>query len=211
MRGIFITFEGGEGSGKTTLLEGIYENLLKRGFPLLKTREPGGTHVGEAMRNLVLHDKERLAPYTELCIYLASRAQHVADVILPALRGGKIVLCDRFNDSTVAYQGYARGLGMVLVGRFCNFIAQDLRPDLTICLDLDPSIGLARLVKKSKNSLDKIENENVAFHQKVRDGFHLIAEEDPTRFKMIDGEQDEKDVLAQAMNLINPICNNLRK
>lgn len=211
MRGIFITFEGGEGAGKTSLLEAVYDKIEKKGLPVIKTREPGGTEIGQEIRNLVLHQKGQLDPLAELCLFLASRAQHVSNVILPALKAGKIVLCDRFNDSTAAYQGYARGLSMVLVGRFCKFITQDLTPDLTICLDLDPEIGFQRVQKERKKIYDRIEEENIHFHQKVRKAFHMIAEEEPERFRMIDGALPQKEVLSLAMSLIDELICVLKK
>src|SRR5260221_14604324 len=137
MRGLFITFEGGEGAGKTTLIEEIARQLASEGYSVLKTREPGGTKLGEHIRAILLQHTEPVSPYSELCLFLASRAQHILEVIGPALEAKKIVLCDRFNDSSIAYQGAARGLGMDKGAEFCEFISQVLQPNLTLYLDLE--------------------------------------------------------------------------
>jgi dTMP kinase len=207
-KGAFITFEGGEGAGKTTLIDKIAEILFARRFSVIKTREPGGTFLGEEIRNLVLNHRAEggISPFAELCLFLASRAEHIKQVILPALKGGKIVLCDRFNDSTIAYQGYARNLGMQEVESFCSFISQNLKPDLTLYLDIDPLLGLKRVKKEplraSKGGLDRIESEHLSFHQKIREGFHLIAKKEPERFFMIDSSQPKDKVLEFSIELI---------
>ena len=134
---LFITFEGGEGAGKTTLINSIVDAILAHGRRVVKVREPGGSSLGEDLRTLVLRHSEPISPYAELCLFLASRAQHIFEVIAPALKAGKIVLCDRFNDSSIAYQGSARGLGMGRVSEVCAFFSQGLTPDLTLYLDID--------------------------------------------------------------------------
>lgn len=182
--GMFITLEGGEGAGKTTLMKALGSFLRAQGISVIEIREPGGTRLGEAIRELVLHSKESISPYAELALFLASRAQHVSEVILPSLRSGAWVLCDRFHDSTVAYQGGARGLGMEEVSQFCRFISGFLDPDLTLYLDLDPSEGLLRA--KSRCAQDRIESENLSFHQKIRDSFLAIHKKDPNRFRLLD-------------------------
>src|SRR6187431_1687241 len=149
-RGIFITIEGGEGAGKTTLIESLYQHLLGLGREVLKTREPGGTPLGEEIRKILLHSTGPVSPYAELSLFLASRAQHISELIAPALAAGKVVLCDRFNDSTIAYQGMARGLGMEEVAAVCRFICAGLEPQLTLYLDIDPAVGLSR-AKKSRS------------------------------------------------------------
>src|SRR5690606_19081528 len=159
-RGVFISFEGGEGAGKSTLIERIASHL--QDYPVLKVREPGGTALGEALRELLLQQKGPVSPYAELSLFLASRAQHISEVIGPALEDGMIVLCDRFNDSTIAYQGAARGLGMEKVDQFCKFISQGLSPHLTLYLDIHPELGLHRAA--SVRAQDRIEAETIAFH-----------------------------------------------
>ncbi len=199
MQGVLITFEGGEGAGKTTLIEALFSHLKKEGKNLVKTRAPGGTKTGEAIRDLLLHKNEViLAPRTELLLFLADRAQHVEEIILPALKKGEIVLCDRFNDSTVAYQGEGRGFGIDRVKELCAFASAAVIPNLTIYLDLDPKLGLRR----ASSNKDKIESETVAFHEKIRQAFHQIAKTEPKRFRIIDATQTKETVLAQALELI---------
>ena len=196
-KSLFITFEGGEGAGKTTLIEEIAGELSKKEIPFIKTREPGGTPLGEEVRKLLLGDYS-LSHYTELCLFLASRAQHIAEVIKPALEAGKIVLCDRFNDSSIAYQGAARNLGETKVSEFCSFISEGLEPDLTFYLDLDPEVGLKRI----QRSRDRIEAESIAFHTKIREAFHRLAKHHPGRLKILDASESAPKVFARAMELV---------
>src|SRR5580658_5141815 len=145
-KGFFVTFEGGEGSGKTTLLAQLSDVLTQQGYQVVNTREPGGTPLGETIRHWVLHQDpiKRIGNKAELLLFLAARAQHIEEVILPALQEGKIVLCDRFNDSTVAYQGWARGLGIKYVQKLCRLICGKVIPQLTLFLNVSPEVGLAR-------------------------------------------------------------------
>jgi len=199
-QGLFITFEGGEGAGKTTLIEEIYKHLLQEGRQVLKTREPGGTPLGEEIRALLLHHQGPVSPYAELSLFLASRAQHIAEVILPALQAGKIVLCDRFNDSTIAYQGMARGLGVEKVTAVCQFMCEGLEPHVTFYLDIDPELGLSRTQKRS--SVDRIEAEDIAFHTKIRDGYLAIHKKNPDRFRLLNAAQTPEAVFNQAIEFI---------
>jgi dTMP kinase len=203
-QGLFLTFEGGEGAGKTTLIEEIAHRLSAEGFSVLKTREPGGTQVGEQIRSLLLqHTGNPMSPYAELSLFLASRAQHIFEVIGPALEAKKIVLCDRFNDSSVAYQGAARGLGMEKVAEFCDFISQGLKPHLTLYLDLEPELGLSRAAKT--RSQDRIEAETVMFHHRIREAFLTIHRADQRRFRLIDATLPPKRVFEEAMKMIEPL------
>lgn len=205
MKGFFITFEGGEGAGKSTLMERIFEDLSTNGFSVIKTRAPGGTKVGEAIRHLLLSKENMsLVPRSELLLFLADRAQHVEEVIKPALNQQKIVLCDRFNDSTIAYQGGARGFDDELVRGLCSFACDNLQPHLTIYLDLDPKIGFKR-IKADGVHKDRIESETIDFHRKIREAFHKIAKKDTKRFKMIDASLSRDEVFKQAMQLINDL------
>ena len=199
-RGLFITFEGGEGAGKTTLINEMARQLMVEGHHVLKTREPGGTKLGEHIRMILLEHTEPVSPYAELSLFLASRAQHIMEVIGPALVEEKIVLCDRFNDSSVAYQGAARGLGMEQVRAFCKFISQGVQPQLTFYLDLDPKIGLARAAKERKQ--DRIESETLIFHQKIREAFVAIHNADPHRFQLIDATLPPAKVFEEAMKKV---------
>jgi thymidylate kinase len=198
-RPLFITFEGGEGAGKTTLIKQIVHELTSRNLPLITTREPGGTPLGEEIRRLLL-EPSALSPYAELSLFLASRAQHIAQVIRPSLAENKIVLCDRFNDSSIAYQGAARGLGVEQVSKTCAFISQNLKPDLTLYLDLDPQIGLSRIQQRSK---DRIEAEALAFHISIRNAFHDLAKQEPERLRLLDASQPPEKVFEDAMKWVN--------
>lgn len=201
-RSLFITFEGGEGAGKTTLIEGIFRHLTAKGFTVLKTREPGGTKMGEQIRALLLENGQgKVFPLAELSLFLASRAQHIGEVILPALEAGKIVLCDRFNDSSVAYQGIARGLGKEGVLRSCAFISQGLEPKLTFYLDIEPSLGLSR-VQRTRTQ-DRIEQEGLSFHAKIRQAYLELAAENPKRIHILDASLPKERVLQEAMAAID--------
>lgn len=207
-KGIFITFEGGEGAGKTTLIEELSKKLASLDFSIVKTREPGGTKLGEHIRNILLqHSKDMpISARAELCLFLASRAQHVGEIILPALEDGKIVLCDRFNDSSLAYQGGARELGIDKISPICSYMAYDLDPNLTFYLDLDPKIGLERAREHRKeNGFDRIESEKIAFHQKIRDAFHAIAKKHPERIQILDASKPPKEVFRLAFEAIEDI------
>jgi dTMP kinase len=207
---LFITFEGGEGSGKTTLINSIEADLLSRGYQVVKTREPGGTPLGDAVRQLLLKRdaKMNICTMSELLLFLTSRAQQLEEIIRPALSAGKIVLCDRFNDSTVAYQGLARNLGLDEVQKTCDFISQNTNPDLTLYLDIDPSEGLKRTRRTVKEEaglgeMDRIENEKLRFHKAVRQAYKIIAKKYPNRIHTLDGSLDKKTLFAEALKLIN--------
>lgn len=209
---MFITFEGGEGAGKSTQMELIAEELLRRGKSVLKTREPGGTHLGNVVRGWVLNhaEKEKLVDKAELFLFLAARSQHVEQVIKPALAAGHIVLCDRFNDSTVVYQGVARGLGIEQVQALCLFACSSILPKVTLLLDLDPAIGLLRSQKAHKENaevgkLDRIESETLSFHRKVREGFHQLWKENPGRIKKIDATKSPEEVFKECLKQIDSL------
>lgn len=202
-RGLFITFEGGEGAGKTTLIEQIVKSLTESGHRVLTTREPGGTSLGEHIRTILLQHKEPISPYAELSLFLASRAQHILEVIGPALNEGKVVLCDRFNDSSIAYQGAARSLGMDKVSQFCDFVSQGYTPNLTLYLDLDPEVGLSRAAKARVQ--DRIESETVQFHRKIREAYIEIHKKDQKRFKLVDATLAPEQVFKEAMTHIKTL------
>jgi dTMP kinase len=215
-RGFLVTFEGGEGAGKTTLIEGMARTLASDGYFTVKTREPGGTHLGEHIRSLLLDSCASCAisPYAELCLFLASRAQHIEEVIQPALLERKIVLCDRYNDSSVAYQGSARKLGMEKVSHMCQFICHGVLPDLTFFLDLDPETGLSRaradhLQAAGARGYDRIESEEWAFHQQVRDAYREIHAREPKRFIVLDARLAPETVLARALEHMRLFINHV--
>lgn len=179
-KGIFITFEGPEGSGKTTQIELLRQYLSKKGKSVLVTREPGGEKIAEKIRHLLLSPKYSPMPLTELFLYSASRIQHVENVIMPALKKGKIVLCDRFSDATMAYQGYGRGISKELIKKINKFASKGLKPRLTILMDIEPGLGL----KRARN-IDRMEAESLAFHRKVRQGYLALAKKEPRRIKIV--------------------------
>ncbi len=198
MPGLFITFEGGEGSGKTTQLKALLTHLRSTGRDAVETRDPGGTPIGKQIRGLLLdRENTRMGPATELLLYEASRAQLVHEVIRPALAAGRIVLCDRFTDSTVAYQGYGRGLDLTLIARLNALATEGLRPDLTFLLDLDPGVGLARATRRvteRQERHDRIEAEVLAFHQRVRTGYRAIAAADSERVILLDASRGMSEI-----------------
>jgi dTMP kinase len=181
---LFVTFEGGEGCGKSLQSRNLYHRLVKASRPAILIREPGGTLLGQKVRYLLKQACDiSISPLTELFLFNASRSQLVQDIIQPALKDEKVVICDRFSDSTIAYQSYGRGLDLSVVKQVNQLAVQGLKPDLTILLDVPPEIGLSR---KKAGSNDRFEKENVVFHQKVRKGFLTLAAEEPQRWLVID-------------------------
>ncbi len=199
MRGLFITLEGPEGAGKTTQARLLYERLHPR-YPMLRTREPGGTPIGERIRALVLDEGQReMTAETEMLLFAAARAQFVQEVVEPALQAGRLVLSERYVDASLAYQGYARGLGVDVVRRVNAVASRGLIPDLTFLLDIDPPVGLARAREATGKQTqqgqgDRLEQEDLAFHSRVREGFLLLAREEPTRVRVVDGNRDPRAV-----------------
>lgn len=192
---VFITFEGVEGCGKSTQIEHTAHYMMGKGMEVVVTREPGGTPVGEAIRAILLDpDHAGMSAMTEVLLYAAARAQHVDQLIRPALARGAVVISDRFADSTTAYQGAARQLGVELISELHSMATRRCWPDLTLVLDLDPRIGMARVVEK--RALDRIEQEPMAFHDAVRQSFVMLAELEPDRMKIIDAAQPIETVSA---------------
>lgn len=196
---MLITFEGGEGAGKTTLIASLVKELEKRGKKVVITREPGSTELGEMIRTRVLLSKGKISPMAELLLFLAARAEHLKQVIEPALHDGIIVLCDRFNDSSIAYQGEARGLGFDTVRSLCLLATGQITPHLTFLLDLDPEKGMKRLVRGK----DRIESEGMSFHQNVRKAFLKIARQEPERVVILDASQEPDVVLQEAIKHVD--------
>ncbi len=190
--GSFIVFEGGEGAGKSTQEALLAQWLESQGMTVLRTREPGGTPAGEAIRTILLSNEYAgLTDRAEALLFAAARGEHAAQVIRPALAAGTVVVCDRYLDSSVAYQGYGRELGAEYVRGLSMWATRDLVPDLTVLLDVDPAIGLSRVT-----SPDRLESEPIDYHQRVRRAFVDIAAADPTRYLVIDADQD-KDAIAE--------------
>ena len=199
MTGLFITFEGGEGCGKSTQIAALKARLEDMGKTVVQTREPGGTALGESVRNLLQYDDagQGMSPEAELLLFAASRAQHVRELILPAIAEGQIVLCDRFLDSTTVYQGVARAIDSKKVDTVNQFAIGDTMPDLTILIDLPPEIGLARVHARSDGKLDRMENEAIEFFQAVRQGYLDLAKSEPKRFLVLDGSQSVEELETQ--------------
>ena len=199
MTGLFITFEGGEGCGKSTQIAALKARLEAMGKTVVKTREPGGTALGESVRNLLQYDDagQGMSPEAELLLFAASRAQHVRELIAPAIAEGQIVLCDRFLDSTTVYQGVARAIDSKKVDTINQFAIGDTNPDLTILIDLPPEIGLARVHARSDGQLDRMEKEAIEFFQAVRQGYLDLAKSEPKRFLVLDGSQSVEELETQ--------------
>ena len=203
-QGLFITFEGTDGAGKTTQIERLTADLRQTGYDVCLTREPGGTPISEQIRDMLLNpDHSEMAATTELLLYAASRAQHVSEVIKPALESGKIVISSRFADATVVYQGYGRGLDLERI-HYLNRIATDgVTPDVTFVLDLPVEIGLQR-AQSGRGGLDRLEREKIAFHRRLREGYQIIATQEPQRLKIIDAQVSPEQVYAQIQKAIQP-------
>lgn len=198
--GKLITFEGPEGSGKSTQIRLLERSLRSAGYPVTVTREPGGTPLAEHFREILKHHhtSESIYPATELFLFEAGRAQNVNEVIKPALESGKIVLCDRFTDSTIAYQGYARGTDLVVLETLNKLALNGIEISLTILLDLSPEAGFARAARRveTMNNFDRMESEAIAFHHKVRTGFLELAGRYPERIKVFNAEQPAEELSA---------------
>lgn len=204
MAGFFLTFEGVEGGGKTTQARRLAEALRKRGHTVLVTREPGGTEVGKVLRRLVLEPAGApLAAEAELLLLLADRAQHVRDVILPGLRDNAVVISDRFVDSTIAYQGYGRGIPLDLLHRLNSFASQACLPDFTVLLDVSVEVGLRRASQsRDASEGDRFEALAPDFHHRVRAGFKAIAQEHPQRVYVIDADQPIEPIHQQIVAIV---------
>ena len=188
---MFITLEGPEGSGKSSQLPDLAEFLRGQGWDVLTTREPGGTPIGDQIRQILMRlDNQELHPRTEILLFLASRAQLVEQVIKPALREGKLVLCDRFGDSTLAYQGYGHGLNLDTLRTMLDFATDKLKPDLTLLLDVDVETGLQR--KRKEDEWNRLDAYALAFHQRVREGYHELCRQEPERWRVIDACNPKK-------------------
>jgi len=206
---MFITFEGIEGSGKSTVMGRVQEHLEAQGFDVLRTLEPGGSRLGRHLRKILLDMESRdLTGESELFLYLADRAQHVASVIRPALEAGKVVLSDRYADSTVVYQGYGRGLDPKLLHTFNDVATKQLWPDLTLLFDLEPEVGLKRALTRNlreglADSEGRFEAESLAFHSRIREGYLTWAALYRKRFRIVNAEQDLAEVVRDAIEIVD--------
>lgn len=198
-RGLFITAEGPEGAGKTTILNMLTKRLQENGKKVLQTREPGGIEIAEQIREVIL-DKDNTAmdPRTEALLYAAARRQHLIEKVKPALQQGYVILCDRFIDSSLAYQGFARGLGIKEVYSINEFAIEGMMPHLTFYFDISPEVGLERINQNKSREVNRLDLENIQFHQKVREGYHLLLDMFPDRMYKIDAAQPVDHVFQEA-------------
>ena len=204
----FITFEGGDGTGKTTQIKALERHLAARGRSFVSTREPGGTPLGKLIRQALLEvGKQPIGSPTELFLYLADRAQHVQDVILPALDSAKLVLCDRYTDSTLAYQGYGRGIDLEVLRELNRIADRGVKPELTLLFDCPVELGLSRTAKRlaaeGGGREDRFERETVEFHERVRAGFLALARAEPERFRIIDASRSVVEVTQEIKSIVD--------
>ncbi|MFA6409340.1 MAG: dTMP kinase [Gammaproteobacteria bacterium] len=206
-RGLFITFEGVEGAGKSTVIRSAAEYLKTRNIPCILTREFGGTEIAEKIREVLLnhHYAEKMSPSTEVLLAFAARAQHLENLILPNLAKGTWVLCDRFTDATYAYQGAGRGVNAKQIEIIENWVQGEIRPDYTILLDLDASLGLERV--KSTRKLDRIEVEKIEFFERVRENYLARAKKEPGRFGVLDASRSPEEVRSELEKMLGKIIN----
>lgn len=200
-KGVFITFEGIEGVGKTTQIKRLQSALKELSIDCIGTREPGGTATAEIIRNIIL--KEDMTELTELLMYSASRAEHVTSLVKPNLEAGRHVLCDRFTDATIAYQGYGRGVDIKLIDTLNNIATAGIRPDITIIIDLPVEIAFQRLAKRGSEP-DRFEKLNHDFYAKVREGYLSIWKNNPDRVALVDGNRDEDSIYNDIANILLP-------
>lgn len=203
-KGLFVTFEGADGSGKSTQLKMAALFLQEKGFEVVSTRDPGGTPLGLKIREILLHHEGKISDNCELFLYLADRAQHIDEKIIPALNSGKVVLCDRYVDSTLAYQGYARGLDIEDILKLNKIVTKSLMPDLTFVFDVSTEVA----EKRVGATKDRLESEAKEFHQKVRFGFLDLAKKFPNRIKVIDANQEIEKVYSDVINILENYLKN---
>lgn len=214
---MFITLEGIEGSGKTTQIGRLAEFLENKGIGCVTTRQPGGTLIGENIRSILLDPaNSALAPLAELLLYMADRAQHIHELIRPALMNGKTVVCDRYFDATLVYQGFARGLSIRLIKQLHQLLFDDLKPDVTLLLDLSPQLGLERAWQQLNNGQrsgdeSRFEAEALAFHEKVRAGYLELARLEPDRFRIVDASKSQDEVFSAIREIVLSIFKHIEK
>ena len=201
--GIFITVEGPEGAGKTTILTMLHQKLEQDGHQVVVTREPGGIAISEQIRQVLLNKENTMMDErTEALLYAAARRQHLVEKVIPALKEGAVVLCDRFVDSSLAYQGYARGLGIDEVLRINEFAIEDTMPHMTLYFDIEPAQGLKRIHANSQREINRLDLESLSFHEKVRKGYLVLADRFSERIKVIDASGEKEEVFSKAKVLI---------
>lgn len=210
MMGFFISFEGGEGSGKSTVIKRVQQALMQKGYEVIVTREPGGIDIAEQIRQVILATNNvKMDAKTEALLYAAARRQHLVEKVIPALDKGMIVLCDRFIDSSLTYQGHARGLGMEQVMTINQFAIGDCLPNLTLYLDVDPKVGLARIEQDGAREVNRLDLEALAFHNQVREGYQQLLGKFPERIKLVNAEQHVEAVTNDALNIVESLLQNI--
>lgn len=203
MNGYFITFEGVEGAGKTTILQDIHGKLESLGYDVVSTREPGGIEIAEQIRHVILNtNNTKMEERTEALLYAAARRQHLVEKVIPALEQGKVILCDRFIDSSLAYQGYARGLGMDEVFAINQFAIKDQMPNLTILFDLEPKKGLSRIASNKDRERNRLDLETISFHERVYKGYQILLDKFPNRIQSVNADQPLEQVGKEVLNKI---------
>lgn len=211
-KGIFITFEGGEGAGKTTVLKKLERDLNEEGFQTITTREPGGIELAEQIRSMILDPAgAKMDSRTEALLYAAARRQHLVEKILPALESGKVVLCDRFIDSSLTYQGYARGVGVEEILMINRFAVEGWMPDLTLYFDVSPEVGLARIQKDKDREVNRLDLEKMDFHLRVREGYLQLVRRFPERIHQVDAERTIEEVFADAKKIVDKFLRRARR
>lgn len=205
MEGKFITFEGPEGSGKTSVIKAVEAELTRRGVDVLSTREPGGIEIAEQIRDIILDvDNKAMEARTEALLYAASRRQHIVERIKPALKRNQVVLCDRFVDSSLAYQGYGRQLGLEEIFNLNLFAINDCLPDMTIFIDVPPNVGLDRVFDNHRDA-DRLDLESIPFHRRVYEGYQALIRKYPERIKVVDGDRALTEIVPDVMALIDTL------
>jgi dTMP kinase len=208
-KGVFITFEGPEGAGKTTVIKELYKRLADEGLNVVLTREPGGIRIAEKIREIILdNDHEEMDAKTEALLYAAARRQHLVEKVVPALQDGTIVLCDRFVDSSLAYQGHARGLGIDEVLSINKFAIGDTMPDLTVFFDIKPEVGLARIAANENREENRLDNESIHFHESVYEGYQELIKRYSSRIHVTDASLSKELVTENVWKII---CSRLIK
>ncbi len=208
-KGVFITFEGPEGAGKTTVIKELYKRMEKEGLNVILTREPGGIRIAEKIREVILdNNHQEMDARTEALLYAAARRQHLVEKVVPAIQDGMIVLCDRFVDSSLAYQGHARGLGIDEVLSINKFAISETMPDLTVFFDIKPEVGLARIAANEKREENRLDNESIHFHQNVYEGYQELIRRYPERIQSTDASLSREQVTENVWKII---CSRLIK
>ncbi|RJE83539.1 dTMP kinase [Paenibacillus sp. 1011MAR3C5] len=201
--GLFITIEGGEGAGKSSLIGQLANTIQNKGYRVVVTREPGGIPIAEKIRTVILDPEHTtMDARTEALLYAASRRQHLVEKVIPALDAGEIVICDRFVDSSLAYQGHARGLGIDEVWQINQFAIGGTMPDLTIYMDVSPEVGLSRIASNPQREINRLDLERHSFHERVREGYHLVMQQFPDRIHRVDAEETPDRVLQAVVAIV---------